>query len=140
MNILLVCAVEFDNLVLQFLGLVGGKLELVQIVAVHGVRVIIAELGLDQVRTKQSVRYKGAGQAAVEDVVADLQAELVASDVLLQLGWVGRVELDLKAEFPWLNCNKNNKNTLPKGRCQLATYNQRRLKHCIKFGKHQSVI
>lgn len=114
MNILLVCAVEFDDLVFQFLGLVRGELELAQIVAVHGVRVIVTELGLDQVGAEQSVRYKGAGQAAAEDVVADLQAELVTSDVLLQLGWVGWVELDFKAEFPWLNYNKNNKSTLTK--------------------------
>jgi hypothetical protein len=60
----------------------------------HGV--IVSKLALHQVGAQESVCHKGARQFATFDVILDLQAHLVAGQVLLKLSGLRRVELDLE--------------------------------------------
>ena len=58
--------------------------------------IVVAELGLDQVGAEQGMGDEGAGQLSGFDVGLNLEAHLVAGQVLLQLGRLRRVEFDLK--------------------------------------------
>ena len=55
-------------------------------------------LYLYQVGSEQGVGDEGARQLPVLDVVLDLETHVVPGQVLLKLGWLGRVELHLETK------------------------------------------
>lgn len=102
--------VQVHHFVLQFLCLSGCDFEVLEIgTRGHLFGIIVAHLGLHQVRAEQRVGDKCAGQATLEDVVAHLQAEMVTRDVLLQLRWLRRIELHGECQWPGI-CAKEFRN------------------------------
>ena len=95
-------AMEFGHFLLQLRRLVRRKVERAEVVAALVVlaHLVVAQLRLGEEGAENGVRHKGAGNPPGEDVVADLQADQVAGDVLVQLGRVRWVELHLEAEDP----------------------------------------
>lgn len=97
----LVRLVQVHHLLLQLGRLIGRKLKLPQVVAVlHLLRIIVAQFGLHEVRAEQGVCDKGAGQPPLQDVVAHLQTQVVARDILLQLRRFRWIEFDGKLQHP----------------------------------------
>ena len=84
---------------LQVVEAAAGAVAVAQLVEV-------AQLRLHGVGAEQGVRDKGARQLAVHDVVAQLQGEQVAGDLLLQDVRLGRIELDLEVEHGLLRAHE----------------------------------
>lgn len=109
---LLVSLVQVHDFVLQLLCLSGGNFEVLQIgTRGHLFGIIVAHFGLHQVRAQQSVRDKCAGQATLQNVIAHLQAEMIARYVLLQLRRLRWIELHGESQWPGI-CAKEFRNRL----------------------------
>lgn len=103
----LVGLVQIHDLVLELCCLIGCDFEVLQIgTGWHFLGIIVAHLGLHQVRAEQGVRDKGAGQTALQDVVAHLQAQMVARDVLLELRRLRWIELDGECQWPGIRAKE----------------------------------
>lgn len=103
----LVGLVQIHDLVLQLWRLVGGNLEVLQVgTRGHILGIVVAHLGLHQIGAQQGVGDKGAGQTPLEDIIAHLQAQVVARDVLLQLRRLRRIELDGKVQGPGIRAKE----------------------------------
>jgi len=93
--------VQIHDLVLQLRSLVWGDLELLQISPRgHVLGIVVAHFRLHQVGSEQCVGDKCAGQSALQDVIAHLQTQVVARDVLLELGRLRRIELYGEGQGP----------------------------------------
>lgn len=104
--------VQVHDFVLQLLCLSGCDFEVLQIgTCGHLFGIIVAHFGLHQVRAEQRVRDKCAGQTTLENVVAHLQAEMVARNVLLQLRRLRWIELHGKCQWPGI-CAEEFRNRL----------------------------
>lgn len=93
--------VKIHDLILQLSRLIWSDLEVLQVgPGGHFLCIVVAHLRLHQVGSEQSVGDECAGQSTLQDVIAHLQAQMVARDVLLQLRWLRRIELDGEGERP----------------------------------------
>lgn len=73
----LVVLVEVHDLVLHLLGLVRGKAKLVNVVRGVLLWIIISQLRLDCVWTKNCVCGEGAGQTAGHNIISQLQTQVI---------------------------------------------------------------
>lgn len=69
--------VQLHHPLLQLPRLVGCKAEVAHVVGAVLLRFIVAQLGLHGVGAQEGVSDEGAGQAARQDVVPQLQAQVV---------------------------------------------------------------
>lgn len=69
--------VQLHHPLLQLPRLVGRKAEVAYIVGAVLLGFVVTQLGLHRVGAQEGVSYEGAGQAAGQDVVPQLQAQVV---------------------------------------------------------------
>lgn len=68
---------QLHHLVLQLFRLTRGYLHLLAIVVTMHLRVVLAQLRLQGIGAQESQRDEGAGEAALQDVLPQLQAQVV---------------------------------------------------------------
>lgn len=71
---------QLHDPLLQLPGLVWGEAELTDIVTYMLLSIVVAELSLHGIGAQQSMRDKGAGQPARDDISSQLQAQVVPGD------------------------------------------------------------
>lgn len=81
---------ELHDFLLQLFGLVGSKAKLADVVTAQFLRVVVSQFRLSCVRAQYCMGGKGAGQAAWNHIISQLQAQVVPVR-----GWEVKTDLNI---------------------------------------------